>query len=566
MQTLDSQKQIQIRIGGEAGQGLETVGQMLAKALVRSGYEILSTQSAMSRIRGGHNYFSILIGQEPILGPAENVDLLVAFSPETVQLHQDYLSEQALVLLGQDMPGDESLSSLKIPYAELAQDTIVQNVAALGVVSALLGLEQEIVSKVITEAIGKKHGEMLSKNLQSLQKAMQWAQEQSTSFLSLPNAQSSSTKLALNGNQGIALGALAAGINFCAFYPMTPATGVALNLQAQAEKFSLVCEQAEDEIAAINMAIGASFAGAKSLVPTSGGGFALMGEGLSLAGMTETPVVVVLAQRPGPATGLPTRTEQADLELALHTGHGEFPRAVLAPGDPEDCFYLIQKAVEWAQRFQTVVILLSDQYLADAIRSVPILDLGGSPQPETRQQETQDPGSYQRFAWSETGVSPRLIPGTGKHLVVADSDEHTPDGHITEDHQVRQGMVDKRLAKLRGMRQECIPPAYEGPDNPELLLLAWGSSQKTAQQAARQLQSRGRKAASLCFSQVWPLQPKQFMDRLNQAGEVIAVESNATGQLAKLIRRETGFEVQGKVLRYDGLPMTAQEILRQLAF
>ncbi len=560
----NTRKKMQIRIGGEAGQGLETVGQMLAKALLRSGYEVLTTQSAMSRIRGGHNYFSILVGLEPLLGPEEKVDLLVAFTEESVYLHQEALAEQGLILVSQDMELQKGPNMLSIPYTELAKEKIMANVAALGVISALVDLTQSTVAKVVEQTLGKKQKEILSKNLDALQQGMHWLKEQSLDFQALPRPDKEGSRLALNGNQALALGALAGGANFCSFYPMTPATGLALNLIAQAEKFDLVCEQAEDEIAAINMAIGASFAGARSIVPTSGGGFALMGEGISLAGMTETPVVIVLAQRPGPATGLPTRTEQADLELALYTGHGEFPRAVLAPGSPEECFYLTSKALDLAQRFQTPVIILSDQYLADSIRSVQKLDFSSLPGLGKPQTEVEDPEGYQRFAWTQSGISPRLIPGSGPHLVVADSDEHTPEGHITEDHQIRIKMVNKRLQKLQGLLQEFIPPKYQGADKPDLLLLTWGSSQGAVLEAAELLQAQGQSAATLCFSQIWPLDPEQFEHYLEQASEVVAVEGNATGQLARLIRQETGFKVQRKILRYDGLPLTAAEILRQL--
>jgi 2-oxoglutarate ferredoxin oxidoreductase subunit alpha len=345
---------------------------------------------------------------------------------------------------------------------------------------------------------------------------------------------------------------------------MTPATGVALNLIAQAEEFGIVCEQAEDEIAAINMALGASFCGGTSLVPTSGGGFALMGEGLSLAGMTETPVVVVLAQRPGPATGLPTRTEQGDLELALSTGHGEFPRAILTPSTPEDCFSLTNQAFDLAERYQSPIIVMTDQYLADSIRSVERFDCTLS-MADQSQENIRHVENYERFAWSENGVSPRLIPGTGPHLVVADSDEHTPDGHITEDHQVRTKMVNKRLQKLQGMLQEVIPPVYQGDDKPDLLLLTWGSSRGAVSEATEILQSHGHSVASLSFSQVWPLNPGQFVEYMQQAGSIWSVESNGTGQFARLIKRETGFTMQGQVLRYDGFPMTSAYILHELS-
>jgi 2-oxoglutarate ferredoxin oxidoreductase subunit alpha len=274
----------------------------------------------------------------------------------------------------------------------------------------------------------------------------------------------------MNGNEAIAFGAISAGLKFVSFYPMTPSTSIALNLAAQAKKMGLVVEQAEDEIAAINMAIGASFAGAPSMVPTSGGGFALMVEGVSLSAMTETPVVIVVAQRPGPATGLPTRTEQGDLELILHAGHGEFPRAIFAPGTVEECFHLTRKAFALAERYQGPMFLLTDQFLADSYRAVMPFDTRNLPAVSVGTRATGE-SSYERFTLTESGVSPRRLPGTGKHLVVADSDEHTERGHITEDLSVRIKMVGKRLAKGQWISSEVIPPEAHGEEKPDLLLL-----------------------------------------------------------------------------------------------
>jgi len=312
------------------------------------------------------------------------------------------------------------------------------------------------------------------------------------------------------------------------------------------------------------MALGASFAGAPSLVATSGGGFALMVEGVSLAAMTETPVVIIVAQRPGPATGLPTRTEQGDLEFVLHAGHGEFPRAIFTPGSVESCFHLTRRALELAERFQGPIFLLTDQYLADTARAVvpfdledlaPVTPLGTSAPPSL---------PYRRYALTDDGVSPRLLPEQSGHLVVADSDEHTSDGHITEDLKVRVQMVDKRRRKLEGLRAAVIPPKYQGDANPDLLLVTWGSSQGPVLEAADILGSKGQKVATLCFSQVWPLVAEHFWDYLQVAKQVVGVEGNAGGQLARLIRRETGFLISRQVRRYDGLPLTPEYILRAL--
>jgi 2-oxoglutarate ferredoxin oxidoreductase subunit alpha len=369
----------------------------------------------------------------------------------------------------------------------------------------------------------------------------------------------------MNGNEAIALGAISAGLRFYSFYPMTPSTSIGLTLIKHAGAVGLVAEQAEDEISAINMAIGASYAGAPSMVATSGGGFALMVEGVSLAGMTETPIVIVVGQRPGPATGLPTRTEQADLEFVLHSGHGEFPRAIFAPGTVEDCFYLTRRAFDIAERYQTPAFVLTDQSLADAYRAVEPFDVENLA--PIRAGATGDTihAPYRRHAITEDGVSPRLLPGAGRHLVVTDSDEHTEDGHITEDLTVRARMVEKRLRKGHGIFRDVVAPHLVGDDRPDLLLVTWGSSRGAVVEAAETLRSSGRRTAVLCFSQVWPLVPDQFTGILSSAREVVCIEGNATGQLARLVRREAGYLIKDRVARYDGLPLTPGFILRSLA-
>jgi 2-oxoglutarate ferredoxin oxidoreductase subunit alpha len=325
----------------------------------------------------------------------------------------------------------------------------------------------------------------------------------------------------------------------------------------------LVVEQAEDEIAAINLALGASFAGAPSMVATSGGGFALMTEGVSLAGMTETPIVIVVAQRPGPATGLPTRTEQGDLEFVLHAGHGEFPRAIFTPGSVEECFYLTRKALEMAERSQGPVFILTDQFLADSYRAVEFFDLSLLPPvlPGTTPAITEP---YRRYALTESGVSPRLFPGWSEHLVVADSDEHTEDGHLTEDLSVRQKMVEKRGRKWKVLQAEAVPPEFRGETGPDLLLVTWGSGRGAVEEAAALLRERGRRTAVLHFSQVWPLVPEHFLPIFQEAGEIVGVEMNVTGQFSRLLRRETGTRIDKTILRYDGLPLTPEYILREL--
>ena len=551
-----------IVIGGEAGQGLVTIGQLLGKALVRNGYFIGVTQGYHSRIRGGHNTFALLTGPGEVQAPREAIDLLVALDEQTVTLDGPDLLPGGLMVVDRDWKVKRP-DCLEVPFKELAAENFA-NIIALGVIGALLGLSEEGLGSAIEDFFGHKDPSLSEENLRSLKTAYQWTQEQSPAFPKLPLISNPARRLMMNGNEALALGALSAGLKFFSFYPMSPATSIAFSLADQTESLGLIVEQAEDEISAVNMAIGASFAGAPSMVATSGGGFALMVEGVSLAGMTETPLVIVVAQRPGPATGLPTRTEQADLDFLLHAGHGEFPRAVFTPGSVEECFHLIRKALDLAESSQTPIFLLTDQYLADSYRAVTPFELKGLSWIHPGSDEPPASLPYLRYALTDSGRSPRFLPGKSEHLVVADSDEHTEDGHITEDLSVRKRMVEKRLAKMKGLVEQTLPPEFSGDPKPDLLLLTWGSSKGSVLEAAAQLRLQGKRVGTICFSQVWPLVADQFLSLLQEAGEVIAVEGNALGQFSRLIRRETGFHITRQVLRYDGLPITPEYILKSL--
>ena len=555
-------KAMQIVIGGEAGQGLDTVGRLLALIFVRLGYRIVVTKSYMSRIRGGHNSYAIRVSPDPIEAPVEPIDILVALTSETVHLHRAELAEGGLVA------GDASFieagrGRAAVPFGEIAKERYT-NTAAVGLLCALLGLGLEEAEALVQETFGKKNGQVIEDNLAALRGGYEWARGREKMHRPLPPAPRRQKRVMLSGNEAIALGALSAGVRFCAFYPMTPSTSVPLTLIASAEETGVVVEQAEDEIAAINMALGASFAGAPAMVATSGGGFALMVEGVSLAAMTETPLVIVVAQRPGPATGLPTRTEQADLEMVLYAGHGEFPRAIFAPGDIEECFDLTRRAFETAERYQVPAFVLTDQFLADSARAVRPFAFEGLEQVRPGADPASVKTPYRRYEVTEDGISPRLLPGASGHLVVAGSDEHTEDGHLTEDLEARKRQVDKRLRKGSGLENNTIAPAYAGDDDPGVLLVCWGSLKGAALEAARELRGAGTSAAVLHFSQVWPMSPGGFLERLRGAERVIAVEGNATGQLARIIHHQSGFEIRERIHRYDGLPITPGYILRAM--
>lgn len=560
---------VNIVIGGEAGQGLATIGGLMVKALVRTGYEVHVTQDYMSRIRGGHNTFQIRFGPYPVLSPRETVDVLVALAPETIDLFKDKLSKRGVVVLDEAVAEKNHLSKslprlFKVPFKELAPKPLFFNTAALGVLASVVCSDMSVLEELLAQTFGKKGEDVVRQNLDVLHAAAEWKEKHESLFECPAPPEKTGTHLVLNGNEAIALGALAAGCNFLSFYPMTPGTSVALTLIKHSREAGLVAEQAEDEIAAINMAVAASYAGARSIVTTSGGGFALMCEGISLAGMIETPVVVAIAQRPGPATGLPTRTEQGDLNMVLHAGHGEFPRMVYAPGNVEQCFHLAHRAFDQAEKHQSPAFVLTDQYLADSFRGVVPFDPDKLPPVTRPKMIPDDPSSYARYARTEDGISPRAIPGLSEALVLADSDEHTDQGHITEDHDVRIRQQDKRMCKMCGVFSDTIAPDYYGDEDADRVLVCWGSTMGACLEAMGILRGKGQKVGVLHFSQVYPIDPAQFMDRLTSAGKVYFVEGNSTGQFAGLVRKETGFPPRELILRYDGLPFTARYILNDI--
>lgn len=543
---------LSIMIAGEAGQGLVTIGQILTRSLVRSGLHVLVQQDYQSRVRGGLNSWRIRYGDAPVLAPCSAVDLLLALSPEAVGVFAPRLRDDGL-LIADARYGVVDERLLAVPMDALKGAPAFYGVAALAVAVAAIGCDPGVVEGVMAIFFDE---DTLEKNRGVFRKALAWAMEGETRLHGAIPSQAGPPALAITGNEALALGAMAAGCNFVAYYPMTPATSVVQTLITHGEASGVFVEQVEDELAAINMAIGAGYAGARAMVATSGGGMALMSEGVSLAAMTETPVVIMVAQRPGPATGLPTRTEQGDLDLVRFSGHGEFPRVILAPDTPESCFYLTHHAFDLAERFQGPVFILTDQYLADSTRDVPPFDLHRLPPMTTPSFSVSSP--YERYAWSdETGISPRRVPGFSKALVVADSDEHTPDGHLTEVLEIRTRMQEKRMRKETGLEACTVPPTYSGEAEPDLLLISWGSTGGACREASSHL---GRGVATLHFSQPWPLNAPSFQGYLDRAKRVVVVEGNYTGQFERLLVAEAGCRVDDRVRRYDGLPITAEWI------
>jgi 2-oxoglutarate ferredoxin oxidoreductase subunit alpha len=368
-------------------------------------------------------------------------------------------------------------------------------------------------------------------------------------------------RLILTGNRAIALGAMAANLKWISSYPMSPSTACFQEIVGNSQRLKIGSLQTEDEIASLTMAIGASFAGARSMVTTSGGGFSLMVEGLGLAAMTETPIVIYNAQRPGPSTGLPTRTEQGDLLFMLTASQGEFPRIMLAPKDPIEAFDVATRAFNLADKFQVPVMILGDQYFSDSVKNVPRIDASKVQIDRGKRASKMTAEPYERFKLTEDGVSPIAFPGDQGKFVVASGNVHLEDGHITEDPDIRNSMVEKFMRKIPQILKSLNPPQVFGGRGAEITLLTWGSTWGAAYEAVKVLSDRGVSINLLHFCDVFPLKTHILKEVFSEAKRVVAVEQNATSQFAKLVLMETGLTVEKRVNKYDGRPMTPRFIM-----
>ncbi len=561
--------EVNILVGGAAGQGMDTVMNLLGKALAREGYGLIYTKDYMSRVRGGHNFSRLRIAPGNPWTNFQSADILVALNEETYNVHCANLSPSGRIIFDPqyfNLPEDED-RGVPVELEKLAVEAggkVMANTVAVGALLVLVGMQSETVEGLLKETFAAKEG-IAEKNIAALKAGMAAASSYCSACFSLPSKNEGSKRLFIDGNQVLGMAALASGCRFLSAYPMTPATGVMNYLAAKSKTYPVVVEQAEDEIAAINMALGASYTGLRSLTCTSGGGFALMVEGLSLAGIIETPLVIILAMRPGPATGLPTRTEQGDLEFAIHGGHGEFPRAVLSATSHEDAFYRLNKAFELADRYQIPVIFLSDQNFADTHRAVEPFDFSRLKYNRCLVEEGQYEKPYQRYRLTESGISPRALPGQfSDQVVLVDSDEHDEKGNIIESAEQRRLMADKRMRKVAALAEEMDEPALYGDPHPETLLIGWGSTYGVLREVVDTLSASGSKIAMLHFSDIWPLPQKRLNNLLPAVKSSCCVENNATGQLASMIRRETGLAVGHSILKYDGRPFLPHEIIEEV--
>ena len=576
-----TQHDVTLRIGGEAGMGLESSGAGFAKALTRGGLYAFGLPDYYSRIRGGHNFFSIRIARRPLYCHAKPVHLLLALDAESIRRHVDAIVDGGGIIYDskEEIADDlrrANVAFFPVPLSELAKEKggreIMRNTLALGVAAGLLEFDPTYLGSVIRDNFARKGQQVVDANLRVVDAGFQAARPFQPDFAyrmaAVPDAP---RRLILNGNEAFSMGALAGGCRFVAAYPMTPGSPVLHWFAAHGDGYGAVTKHAEDELAAINMAIGAGYAGARALVPTSGGGFSLMVEALGLAGITETPIVVYEAQRPGPATGLPTRTEQGDLLFLIHASQGEFPRAVLAPGTVEQSFRAGWQAFNLADRFQTPVLVLSDHYLANSYRTVELdaLDFAEVEIDRGELLTAQDLDAlsepYRRFRVTASGISPRALPGHPNAVWVTTANEHDETGAIDEGAENRTTQVDKRMRKLDGLTMEMDAPSSYGPPDAEVTLVGWGSTYGPLREAVDRLNALQPGDANMVhFNAMYPWRRRGVEEALAGAQRTIVVEGNATGQLETLLCSQAGVSADGSIRKYDGRAFTPEYIVARL--
>ncbi|MBN2436634.1 MAG: 2-oxoacid:acceptor oxidoreductase subunit alpha [Spirochaetes bacterium] len=563
-------KDISIVIAGEAGQGVQTVEEILVGILKKSGYHICATKEYESRVRGGSNSTQIRISDHQVAAFVDHIDLLIPFNAEAFNHCVHRLSANTIIIIdpankieNMDVNGSQVIEVKMQELAKEMGNAIYVNTIIVGIVTGLFLADKEVASNLLQTKFNKKGEEIVKQNIDAFESGFSLGEEitRSGKFKQvLVPDKNVKTDILINGAQAVGLGAIAGGCNFISAYPMSPSTGVLQFLAANSNDFEIVIDQAEDEIAALNKTVAAWYAGARALASTSGGGFALMTEALSLAGMMESPAVLHIAQRPGPATGLPTRTAQEDLNLVLYAGHGEFQRIIFAPGTIEEAFYLTQRAFNIADQYQVPVFILTDQDFVDRYNNIPELNITDI-KIEKHHVKTED--DYQRYKFTDNGLSPRGIPGYGKGLVRADSDEHDEQGHITEDMDyIRPEMVKKRFYKRLELIEKIAElPTWYGPENPKLAIICWGSTLPAIKESV-EINDRND-VAIVHFHQIYPLPAdiKKFIEKKNPK-KMILVEANASGQFANLLKIHADISIPNESLhlRFSGKPFSVEEI------
>ncbi len=585
----DDHVEVRIRIGGPAGFGIKAAGQSLARVFARSGYETFDLTEYPSLIKGGHNTYHLRVSDRPIHSHVLATDVLVALDAATFALHAEELTDGGAVIYD-PADGDPALDpafdkerfcAVPVPLTEIVREVggikIMRNIAALGAVLGHLGFPLDPLSDSIREQFARKDPSVAEQNIAAATRGHAHATENACSFpVTLAPLEGAPDRILVDGNEAIGLGALAAGVGLYCAYPMTPASSLLHFMARNSEEYGVVVKHTEDELAAMNMVLGGSFGGTRSMCATSGGGFSLMVEAFGFAGVSESACVVGLFTRPGPATGMPTWTEQSDLRFALHAAQGEFPRVVLAPGDHTEAFDLAWQAFNIADIIQTPVILLGDSYLSDNRRTVPPFDTAAvsvergaivtqgdlSAHPET----LSDDGRYLRYKVASDGISVRAIPGVDGAVQLVNSYEHDEAGYGAQGEvaSVRVEQNEKRMRKLDKARAIVPPPRFYGPEDSDLSIVLFGTTKMPVLEAMTWAEAEGMRVNVMQLVTLWPFPSEDVSRFLSSARTSAVIEGNLTGQLQGLIRQECLRDVDHCLRRYDGRPIAPEQVLAWL--
>jgi len=580
-------REFTIGIGGAAGDGLDKSGDTLAKGVSRMGLYVYAYNSYQSIIRGGHIWLRVRIGEEKVYSHGDHLNLLIALNQDSVERHAAEVEPGGAVLYNSDrFRCDNSLLrdgvvALPIPVKEITKalgrlEPIMQNTVALGAVMFLAQFDFDSTASVLSDTFKHKGQAVVDQNVKILQAGYDYARER---FVPLVTHTWNFTRIRrpfVTGNELFALGAVTAGCKFYSAYPMTPASSILHWMASHGEKCGVVVKQCEDELAVVNMAIGAGHAGVRAMCGTSGGGFALMSEAVGMAGMIEAPVVVIEVQRGGPSTGIPTKTEQGDLNQIFGASQGDFPRVIIAPTDTADCFWVSVEAFNLAEKYQLPALIISDLLLSEHPETIEPHAVRHDVPIERGEVVTEWPkqnGPYKRYANTHSGISPRALPGTENTEYVAATDEHDEYGILVSDMftspPVRRKMMERRMKKMEAVFRELKPPELEGPADAPVTLIGWGSSRGVIRDARALLERDGIHANQLQIKYLHPFHTQEIRAILGRSKILIGVEGNYSGQFARFLRAETGISVHDSILKYDGEPfephIIAQEVKRIMA-
>jgi len=561
-----------LKIAGSAGSGILNAGLcMFAKSCQRAGLNVFSTAEYPSLIRGGHNHLDIRVSGEEVHSHSRQISLLLALDKFSVEKHSKRVAEGGGIIFDSDAAKDvkapEGVRLYPVPLGRIAKECgaeLMRNTVGIGAAFALAGMDINLLFSAIMDRFSGKGKGIVDSNIKAAEKGFEYVKEKfKDEFRFGLEALQPNGRIFISGNDALSIGAIKAGCKFYAAYPMTPASSILHTMAKYERDYKIVVKHTEDEIAAINMAIGAGFAGVRAMTGTSGGGFALMIEGVGLAAMTETPLVVVESMRPGPASGMATHSGQGDLKFVLNAAPDEFPRVVIAPGDANDCFHCAVQAFNLAEKYQLPVLLLTDKNLAAFHETVPEFEQNGIGI-DRGEIVNNGNGNYLRYKDTPSGVSPRAVPGVKGAEHVASSYEHDEEGFEREDEENRVKMHRKRFRKLDSLKKEVPEPVLLGPENADVTILSWGSTKGAIREAMKLLEKDGIKANFLQIVFLSPFPAEKVKRVIESAKKTVVIEANITSQLNSLVREKCLKDVEDKILKFDGRPFFPEEIAEEI--